>query len=133
MTIDRHNWKEHCAEPQLTADEWRRWEAVTKRIRNDENFADRVIALTETEFQAERAAGELPGWAGLVAWADASRQYKRAVIVVGENIKAACSHTPFSKDLEYQHNAYFRDYYCCRVCGTQVSRPECRFGGYIGY
>jgi hypothetical protein len=81
--ITRHNWKEHCQEPELTADEWRRWEAIAAHVRTDEDFADCVFAATEAEFQAERAAGELPGWDGLVAWADASRRYKRAVIAVG--------------------------------------------------
>jgi len=84
--VARHNWQSHCQEPMLTADEWRRWEAVAKRIRTDREFADAVFEATETEWQAKRAAGKLSGWAGYVAWADASRRYKRAVIAVGERL-----------------------------------------------
>lgn len=91
MKINRHNWQAHCQEPQLTEDEWQRWYVVAERIRTDRGFADAVIEATETEFQAERAAGKRSGWAGCVAWADASRRYRRAVIEAGERLVERCT------------------------------------------
>jgi hypothetical protein len=84
--ITRQNWQSHCREPQLTEAEWQRWYTVTERIRTDREFADRVLEATEAEFQAERAMGKGDGWAGLVAEADASRRYRRAVIEIGERL-----------------------------------------------
>jgi hypothetical protein len=60
-------------------------------------------------------------------------RYHLDAFLCDSRVGPPCNHAPFSGDLEYQHNAHFRDYYRCRVCGTQVSRPECRFGGYVGY
>jgi hypothetical protein len=84
--ITRHNWRSHCQEPRLSADEWQRWEAVAERIRSDRDFADAVLEATEAEWQAEQAAGKLDGWAGLARWADAARRHRRAVIAAGERL-----------------------------------------------
>lgn len=79
--ISRHNWKEHCAEPPLTADEWQEWNAACVIIRAGDPTAGAIFSATRQEtvelLDAEERATT---WEAMAAWADAQRRFMRATI-----------------------------------------------------
>jgi len=75
---DRHNWRQFCQEEELIDEEWADWRRMAREITQDDALYDFVSQHTLKEYEAELEAGSQPGWAGLVAQADARRRLMKA-------------------------------------------------------
>ena len=80
--ITRNNWREHCTEPELTAEEQQQITEMVAKIVSCANFCQYIQEQTEDEYDAliaaEQWTGLEPSWALMPTWADAQRRWRRA-------------------------------------------------------
>jgi len=86
-TITRQNWREHTTEPPLTADERKRVREIRYACRENEDLRYAVYEATSSEWTEVQATGvPFTGWAGFVAWVNATRRLQRAEVKAWEEI-----------------------------------------------
>jgi len=77
--ITRDNWREHCQEPELIADEKQERHEMLEACRVQNGLIKYLAECTESENNA--FPSRVSEWSELVIWADANRRLQRAELV----------------------------------------------------